>query len=64
MGLGHNPAHEWVYFSKMTPEEIVLFNIFDSEGRASVAHSALDLIEDPAINRPRKSIESRTLVRF
>ncbi|MEL6545383.1 MAG: CmcJ/NvfI family oxidoreductase, partial [Myxococcota bacterium] len=64
MGLVHNPAHEWVYFSKMTPDEIVLFNIFDSEGRASIAHSALDLVEDPDIKRPRKSIESRTVVRF
>ena len=64
MGLVANPDHQWVYMSKMTPDEVVYFNIFDNQGRPSIGHSALDMIEDPNITIVRKSIESRTLVRF
>jgi len=64
MGLAANPDHEWVYMSKMTPDDVAFFNIFDNRGRASIAHSALDMIEDPNVSSIRKSIESRTLVRF
>jgi hypothetical protein len=64
MGLAANPNHHWIYLSKMTPDEVAYFNIFDNKGRPSIAHSALDLVEDPTINTVRKSIESRTLVRY
>lgn len=64
MGLVGNPDHEWVYQSRMTPDEVAVFNIYDNRGKPSVAHSALDMIEDPAINTVRQSIESRTLVRY
>lgn len=64
MGLVANPDHEWIYQSKMSPDEVAAFNIYDNRGKPSVAHSALDMIEDPTINTPRKSIESRTLVRY
>ncbi|MEM7429933.1 MAG: CmcJ/NvfI family oxidoreductase [Pseudomonadota bacterium] len=64
MGLVANDAHEWIYLSKMTPDEVALFNIYDNRGKAPVAHSALDMIEDPHITVPRKSIESRALVRY
>ena len=64
MGLAANPDHEWVYMSKMTPDDVAYFNIFDNRGRASIGHSALDMIEDPSIRTARQSIESRTLVRY
>ncbi len=64
MGLVAKDGHEWVYLSKMTPHEVALFNIYDNRGKPSIAHSALDMIEDHSINVPRKSIESRTLVRY
>ncbi|MTH98205.1 CmcJ/NvfI family oxidoreductase [Roseibium sp. RKSG952] len=64
MGLAGNPDHEWVYRSAMTPDEVAIFNIYDNQGLASVAHSALDMVEDPTIHRVRKSIESRTLLRY
>jgi hypothetical protein len=64
MGLAANPDHEWIYVSKMTPDEVAFFNIFDNHGRASIAHSALDMVEDPAVQSIRTSIESRTLVRY
>lgn len=64
MGLAANDAHEWVYQSRMTPDEVVFFNIYDNQGLPSVGHSAVDLVEDPNITFIRKSLESRTLVRF
>lgn len=64
MGLAANPDHHWIYMSKMTPDEVVYFNIFDNQGRPSIGHSALDMVEDPNVTTIRKSIESRTLVRF
>ncbi len=64
MGLVGNPEHEWIYQSKMTPDEVAIFNIDDNRGLSSIAHSALDMVEDPNITTIRKSIESRTLVRY
>lgn len=64
MGLAANPDHKWVYMSKMTPDEVAFFNIFDNQGRPSIGHSALEMIEDPSVHTVRKSIESRTLVRY
>lgn len=64
MGLVANETHEWVYQSKMTPEEVAIFNIYDNRGLPSIGHSAIDLVEDPSVTRIRKSIESRTLVRY
>lgn len=63
-GLAANEQHEWVYLSRMTPDEAVYFNIYDNSGHPSVAHSAIDRVEDPGTSTVRKSIESRTLVRF
>lgn len=64
MGLAANPDHRWIYMSQMTPGEVAFFNIYDNRGQPSVAHSALDMTEDPSIHAVRKSIESRTLVRY
>ena len=64
MGLAANPAHEWIYMSRMTPDEVAYFNIYDNSGRPSIGHSALDMVEDPNIHAVRQSIESRTLVRY
>ena len=64
MGLVANDAHEWVYLSKMTPNEVALFNIYDNMGTRPIAHSALDIVEDSSSDVPRKSIESRILVRY
>ena len=64
MGLAANPDHQWSYMSKMTPDEVAYFNIFDNRGRPSIGHSALDMVEASTITTVRKSIESRTLVRL
>lgn len=64
MGLVANPDHRWIYRSKMTPDEVAIFNIFDKRDLPSIGHSALDMVEDPNIHTVRRSIESCTLVRF
>ena len=64
MELAADPDHAWLYMSKMTPDDVAYFNIFDNGGRPSIGHSALDMVEDPALKTIRKSLESRTLVRF
>lgn len=64
MGLVANEEHEWVYLSHMTPNELAYFNIYDNRGLASIGHSAVDLTENNDAQVIRKSIESRTLVRY
>jgi len=64
LGLVANEAHEWIYFSCMTSDEVALFNIFDNHERPAIAHSALDLLGEGSVETPRVSIESRTLVRY
>lgn len=64
LGLAANMNHAWIYCSRIHPDEVAYFNLYDNRGLPSVAHSAVDMIEDPAITTIRKSIESRTLVRF
>lgn len=63
-GLLPSEAHQWLYMPAMTPDDIVLFRVHDSQGRSPVAHSAIDLDDTPADAPPRQSIESRILVRF
>jgi hypothetical protein len=64
LGVAENKTHEWFYQSDMTPEEAIIFNIYDNHGRPHLAHSALDMEGDSIVTKPRKSIETRTLVRY
>ncbi len=64
MGIVGSPDHEWIYQSRMTVDEVAYFNIYDNQGQPSIAHSAIDLIEDENITTVRQSIESRTLIRY
>ncbi|GAB5489751.1 MAG: CmcJ/NvfI family oxidoreductase [Parasphingorhabdus sp.] len=64
LGVADNPCHHWFYQSDMTPDEVIIFNIYDNGERPYLAHSALDLPSDANASVPRKSIESRTLVRY
>lgn len=64
LGVAANRNHNWFFKSKMSPDEAVIFNIYDNGGRPHLAHSALDLPSDSDAIIPRKSIESRTLVRY
>lgn len=60
-----NAAQHFVYFSGMTPDEALIFKVFDSadDGRARfTAHSAFELPDNSAA--PRESIEVRLFVFF
>ena len=63
----HNPSHRWIYFSAMTPEEVVLIKCHDTalDGRARISfHSAFVDPTAPADAKPRQSIEIRTIAFF
>lgn len=64
MGMYHNPAHKWLYLPEMTPDEVAIFSVADSTDKPIVAHSAADLVNTPENARPRRSIETRVLVRW
>lgn len=63
-GLLPSSEHQWLYMPAMTPDDVALFRVHDSQGRPAVAHSAVDLDDVPANAPARLSIESRMLVRF
>lgn len=65
--MRYSPRHHWWYFSRMTPDQVILLKTYESEtdGRARfIGHSAFD---DPD-TRPdapmRESIEVRTMAFF
>ncbi|MEM9744557.1 MAG: CmcJ/NvfI family oxidoreductase [Pseudomonadota bacterium] len=64
LGVAPSPTHEWVYLSQMTPAEVAIFSVYDNGARPHIAHSALDLDDEATRLQVRKSIESRTLVRY
>ncbi|MEM7503874.1 MAG: CmcJ/NvfI family oxidoreductase [Pseudomonadota bacterium] len=64
LGVVASADHDWFYLSQMTPNDVAVFNIFDNRGRPFLGHSALDMENTTASSAPRKSIESRTLVRY
>ncbi|MEO0575310.1 MAG: CmcJ/NvfI family oxidoreductase [Pseudomonadota bacterium] len=64
LGVAANANHDWFYLPDMTPDEVAIFSIYDNGGRPFLGHSALDMAEVDDVLMPRKSIESRTLVRY
>lgn len=64
LGIVFNERHEWIYMSRMTPDEIAIFNIYDNRDLPFLGHSALDMEPPENVTAPRKSIETRTLVRY
>lgn len=63
----HNPAHHWVYFPRMTPDEVLLLKSYDSEtdGRARFTpHTAFDDPTTPPHAAARESIEARAFLFF
>jgi hypothetical protein len=65
--MRHSPRHEWWYFPKMTPEQVILLKTYDSEtdGCARfVGHSAFEDPTTPPDAPFRESIEIRTMAFF
>ena len=63
---GSSDAHRWFYFSKLTRDEVIIFNAFDSEAplAINVAHSAFDDPTAPSDAAPRASVEARFFAFF
>ena len=62
VSVRYRPSHRWFYLHEQTPAEVMLFKIFDTDGRArAVPHSAFVNPKFEA-EAPRESIEIRALV--
>jgi len=59
--LRHNPAHRWLYYRDMRPDEVLIFRGYGNEKtwRPGVPHSAFDDPTCPPGAPPRMSIEAR-----
>ncbi|GAA6042582.1 hypothetical protein JCM8097_003142 [Rhodosporidiobolus ruineniae] len=64
--LTYNPEQKWYFLSDMTPQECVVFKIYDSLNQPGISqltpHSAFVNPTAPADALPRQSIEVRALV--
>lgn len=65
--LKYNPAHRWIYFPEMRPDEAIVFKVYDSEKDGRARFTAHTSFHDPA-TRPgalgRQSIEMRAFAFF
>jgi hypothetical protein len=65
--ITYNPEHRWYWFPRMTPDEALIFKVYDSEKDGTArwtAHTAFDDPATPPGARQRESIEIRTLAFF
>lgn len=65
--MRHSPSHQWWYFPKMTPEQVILLKTYESEedGRARfVGHTAFDDPNTAPDAATRESVEIRTIAFF
>jgi hypothetical protein len=61
----YNPEHRWYYYPDMTPDELLIFKLYDSEetGAWRVPHGSFHDTSRPDAN-VRESAEIRTVVYF
>lgn len=61
--LAHNAAHRWYYLPRMSPDEVYVFRLCDTDPDRPqwTAHCSFDEPHQPPDARPRRSIELRTL---
>ncbi|MFC4254203.1 hypothetical protein GRI97_02115 [Altererythrobacter xixiisoli] len=59
--VAHDPGHRWIWFSNMTPDEVIVFKTSDSDSSAAqcIPHVAFDSPIVPDDAPPRVSIEMR-----
>ena len=64
--LAYSPAHRWYYYPRMTPDELLMFKLCDSD-RSRVQYTAHSAFDDPSAApdaSPRQSLEIRTISFF
>jgi hypothetical protein len=61
--LSYSPGHRWYYTSRMRPEELFAFKLYDSDPARPqwTGHTAINDPETPDDAPPRQSIEIRTI---
>jgi hypothetical protein len=61
--VAHDPAHRWLWFPDMIPQEAIIFKTHDSLGGAArcVPHVAFDDPDCPEDAQPRISVEIRAI---
>jgi hypothetical protein len=59
--VAHDPGHRWLWFSDMTPEEVIVFKTRESDPERAqcIPHVAFDNPEAAAVAPPRVSLEMR-----
>ncbi len=64
--LAYNPEHRWCWLPRMTPDEILVFKLCDTDEHRVQwgAHTAFDDPTSPPDAAPRRSLELRTLAFF
>lgn len=62
--LQKSSGHRWWYMREQTPDDLLLFLQYDSEGGPVVPHTAFSLPGTSADDPPRESIEVRMVVVF
>ncbi len=64
--IKHNPAHRWIWFRDMQPDEVLVFRAYDNAPleRPAVPHSAFDDPSCPDDAPGRESIEARAFAIF
>lgn len=62
----YSPQHRWLYFPRMTPDEVILIKCYDTERDVArfAPHSAFTDPTTPEDAPPRESIEIRTVAFF
>jgi len=60
----YNESHRWLVLDKMEPSMVWIFNQYDTKGLITVPHSAVEIVDTMEDARPRRSIESRMLVKY
>ena len=64
LGVVGRNTHRWVVMDKMDTDMVWIFCQYDSAGLCAVPHSAVEVLGTEKDARPRRSIESRILVRY
>jgi hypothetical protein len=61
--LSYNPKHRWYYTSRMQPDELFAFKLYDSDSARPqwTGHTAINDPESAPDSPPRQSMEIRTI---
>jgi hypothetical protein len=62
--LVKNDNHKWFVINRMSPDQVWIFCQFDNKTKICVPHSSVDVVGTKEDARPRKSIESRCLIKY